>query len=182
MWKKAKLLLIILSVALNVAFVSVWVTHALGPHLRFAGPCPQRRGHTPARCPLYQKLGASEKQRQQIEPRWLEFQESSRALCRQISRLRLEIIDLIAAPEVDHEAIRAKQEQILAGQRKMQELVIAQLLAEKQVLTPEQQKELFGLIRQRSGCPGHGPLRGPGPMNGRAGKGVGRRRRGPGPR
>jgi len=39
----------------------------------------------------------------------------------------------------------------------MQQLVIEHLLAEKEVLTAGQQKELFDLIRQRSAC--HGPGR-----------------------
>jgi Spy/CpxP family protein refolding chaperone len=68
------------------------------------------------------------------------------------------MIDLIAAAQPDRQAIAAKQEEILAGQRKMQELVIGQLLAEKQVLTPQQQKELFDLLRQGSERSGLGPM------------------------
>jgi Spy/CpxP family protein refolding chaperone len=40
----------------------------------------------------------------------------------------------------------------------MQELVINHILAEKELLTPEQRKELFDLLRQRSGCGGRGPM------------------------
>jgi Spy/CpxP family protein refolding chaperone len=68
------------------------------------------------------------------------------------------MIDLIASTRPDRQAIAAKQDEILAGQRKMQELVIEQLLSEKQVLTPQQQKDLFDLLRQRGGCAGHGPM------------------------
>jgi HEAT repeat protein len=76
----------------------------------------------------------------------------------QATRARLELLDLLAAPEPDMKTIVVKQEEILAGQRRMQELVIKHILAEKELLTPEQLKELFNLLRQRSRCGGRGPM------------------------
>jgi Spy/CpxP family protein refolding chaperone len=67
---------------------------------------------------------------------------------------------LIAAPEPDREAIGAKQEEVFAGQRRMQELVISHLLSQKKALTQEQQKRLFEMLRRQSGCAGHGPMMG----------------------
>jgi len=67
------------------------------------------------------------------------------------------LIDLIASDNPDRDAISAKQEEIRAGQQRMQQLVVEHLLAQKEVLTAEQRKKLFALIRQRSAC--HGPGR-----------------------
>jgi len=89
-----------------------------------------------------------------LEPGLARFRTDSESLCRQIHRRRGELIDLMASAQPDRDAIVAKQEEILAGQRKMQELVIAHLLAEKEALTAEQQAKLFQMIRERSGCAG----------------------------
>ena len=163
MWKKAGLLLIILSVALNLAFIGTWATHAIRTHWVCPGPGGHAAGPGGMWCPLHQKLGANPEQWKEIEPRLAEFRKNSLSICEEVTRKRAEMIDLIAAPQPDREAIRVKQEEILAGQRKMQELVIGQLLAEKEVLTPQQQKELFDLLRQRGGCPGPGLMMGVNP-------------------
>ncbi len=163
MWKKAKPLLILLSVGINVAFVAAWVAHALPS--RTGGPRGDRGG-AGVWCPLHRQLGTSERQWQEIEPRLKQFQERSQELCGQINQLRSEMIDLVATAEPDRAAIEAKQKEILAGQGKMQAMVIEHLLAERQSLTPEQQKQLFEMIRRRAGCAGHGPLMGPGQGDG----------------
>jgi Spy/CpxP family protein refolding chaperone len=156
MWKEMKTVIVILvfSVALNTAFGAMWAIHRLPAHLG----CIGRKGDSHAKscvsCPLHRKLGTSEKQWQEIEPRLVEFKTSSQAVCRKTNQLREELIDLIAAPQTDFEAIRAKQDEILAGQRRMQELLISHLLAEKEMLTPQQQESLFDMIRKQGACAG----------------------------
>lgn len=61
-------------------------------------------------------------------------------------------MELLAEVKVDEKAIRAKQEEILAGQEGMQNLVIELLLKEKEILTPEQQKALLKVIHQHCNC------------------------------
>jgi len=171
MRKKAGLLLVALSLALNVAFVTVWALHALPSLTPEPGPAAEEG----IWCPLHRRLGATETQWRQIAPRLVEFQDAARAVCEDVNRSRAELIDLIAEPEPDLEAIRGKQDEILAGQRRMQGLVIDYLLAEKDALTPEQQRQLFDMLRQQAGCSGHGPIsepmrsspscRSPGPGN-----------------
>jgi len=157
MWKKIRPLLILLSVALNIAFATFWAVRALPSYLRGRH---RTAGGGAVWCPLHRKLGATDAQWREIEPRLVEFKKSARAVCAEVNRARGEMIDLIAAPEADREAIRAKQGEIVAGQRRMQELVINHLLSEKKTLTPEQQKQLFEMLRRRSGCAGHGPMMG----------------------
>jgi Spy/CpxP family protein refolding chaperone len=71
------------------------------------------------------------------------------------------MLQLVASAEPDGQAIAAKQEEILAGQRQMQRLVIGRLLAEKEVLTPGQQEAFFGLMRRQcQNCVGRGPWAG----------------------
>jgi Spy/CpxP family protein refolding chaperone len=156
MWKKMKTVIVILifSVALNAAFGAMWAIHRLPAHLGCIGHKGDLHAKSCILCPLHRKLGTSEKQWQEIEPRLVEFKTSALAVCRELNQLRNELIDLIAAPETDFEAIRAKQDEILAGQRRMQELVVSLLLKEKEVLTPQQQKSLFDMIRKQGDCAG----------------------------
>jgi len=157
MSRATRTLLIVLSVALNIAFVAVWALHRL----------PLGCGHRAARglargtefaCPFHERINATPAQRQEIESRLEAFRKASMPLCTDVNKHRLELIDLLAAPEPDRPAIAAKQQQIADGQNQMQERVIANLLEMKAALTPEQQKTLFDTIRTRSNCAGHGPM------------------------
>lgn len=145
-------LLLIASVAMNVAVLGTWAFRALGT------PSPGVETYTgEVWCPLHRRLGVTEDQWRRIEPLMKEFRRRSQAICTDLNRLRGELIDLIAAEEPDPAAIAAKQEEIRAGQKRMQGLVVEHLLAEKDVLDAGQQRELFVLIRQRIVC--HGPGR-----------------------
>jgi Spy/CpxP family protein refolding chaperone len=155
MWKKIAPLLIVLSVALNVAVVGVWAVYAIRGHWATQDRCGHGDGSGGAWCPLHRRLNVTDEQWQRLEPRIAQFRRDSQALCQEITRKRGELIDLVASPQADRQAIAARQEEILAGQRRMQQLVIEHLLAEKEVLTAEQQKDLFNLLRRRSGCAGH---------------------------
>lgn len=169
MWRSSKRFLMVASVALNVAFIGVWLGHAIPAGMgKDNAPTPATTGRI--WCPLHAQLNVSDAQWGQIEPRLKEFRQSAQSVCEHVSELRLEMLELIAAPAADREAITAKQDEIQAGQRKMQELVIGHLLAEKEILTAEQQQRLFDLIRQQSGCDRRGPMTLPGPSH----RGIGR--------
>jgi Spy/CpxP family protein refolding chaperone len=162
MWRSGKRFLIVASVGLNLAFVGVWLSYAIPAGLGDEGMSspPVKMGRI--WCPLHEELNVSDEQWAKIEPRLMMFRQSADSICRHVGRLRLEMVDLIAAPTPDLEAIAAKQDEIQAGQRKMQELVIGHLLAEKEHLAPEQEVRLFMMIRKQSGCDRKGPLMMPG--------------------
>jgi Spy/CpxP family protein refolding chaperone len=166
MWKKAKLYLTVASMALNVAFVATWIAHAtLSPaHPEETG---RRETETTIWCPLHRKLGVTGAQWTEIEPRLREFQAAVGELCQQTTGMRAKVIELLAAKEPDRETIRAKQDEILATKRRIQELAAEHLLAEKQDLTPAQQRRLFEMLRNRTSC-ADGP-----PMAGRTRGGTG---------
>ena len=157
MSRSTRTLLIVLSVALNIAFVTVWALHRLPlgcGHHAARGPA---RG-TESACPFHERIQATSAQREEIESRLEAFRRASVPLCMEVNKHRLELIDLLAAPEPNRAAIAAKQQQIADGQSQMQERVIANLLEMKAALTPQQQKTLFDTIRERSTCAGHGPM------------------------
>ena len=157
MSRSTRTLLIILSVALNLAFVTVWTLHRLSLGCRHHAARVPARGMESA-CPFHERIQATPAQRQEIESRLETFRKASMPLCMEVNKHRLELIDLLAAPQPDRAAIAAKQQQIADGQNQMQERVIANLLDMKATLTPDQQKTLFDTIRTRSDCAGHGPM------------------------
>lgn len=169
MWRKARPIVLAVSIALNVALLSTWAAHAIPNHLR-GEPDAEAPTQQEIWCPLHRELGVTMEQWREIEPRLVEFHEKAQENCQRLQGLRDELLDLLAAPQQDMEAIRAKQEEILKGQGRMQELVLGRLLDEKKALTPEQQARLFSMIRRRMGCPG------PGRMMGLSGMGTGLRR------
>ncbi|NLS94952.1 MAG: periplasmic heavy metal sensor [Planctomycetaceae bacterium] len=159
MWKKSIPYLIVGSVALNVAFVAMWVAHAAPVH-RGEGQADLQAGQEAVWCPLHRELKVTEEQWAQIEPRLQEFQASVAEACQQADTIRADVIGLIAADEPDVDAIYARQDELLATKRQIQRLVVDHLLAEKEVLTPEQQQRLFTMLRDRTGCTMDPPMSG----------------------
>jgi Spy/CpxP family protein refolding chaperone len=142
-----------LSVALNVGFVATWAVHVLGRDRR--PPFCQPRG---GRCGIHVRLGTTDEQWAKVRPLIERFRESARETCAEANRHRAELFGLLAAEPVDREAVRAKQEEIISCQRRMQELVIEHMLKQKEVLNPGQREEFFRMLKERTSCPGHGTL------------------------
>ena len=162
MWKQMKPLLVILSIALNLAFVGVWLACAAASRTGSQETRCEPGSSDTVWCPLHRELNVTAQQWRQIEPRLRQFRASADEICRQIGQRRMEIIDQLAAPETNLAVVKAKQEEILASQHKMQGLVIEQLTSEKAVLTAEQQQRLFDMLRSRSGCDRGGRMLVPG--------------------
>jgi Spy/CpxP family protein refolding chaperone len=162
MLTKLKPLLVTLSIALNLAFVGVWLTYAAASRLESPAASCEPGDRNTVWCPLHRQLNVTKEQWQRIEPRLREFKASADAICRQIGQRRTEIIDLLALPEPDLETVKAKQEEILVSQRGMQALVIKQLMHEKEVLANDQQQRLFEMLRHRASSDRRGPMLVPG--------------------
>jgi Spy/CpxP family protein refolding chaperone len=142
MWNNLRNPLFALSVGLNLAFVAMWLVHSLSAPGDAGGIFrPEIEGAVPSA--IHREIGVTEEQWQKIEPLVLDFRENASKQRQEISALRGQLMDLLTMPEVDKAAIRKTQEEILAGQRRMQNLVIGHLLKEKAFLSPEQGKRLM---------------------------------------
>lgn len=158
MWRKIQPIVLILSLAMNMGFASAWIAGVIRQETT-AGCRAQRHGDEEIWCPLHRRLGVSEAQWREIEPRMLAFHDSTRVLCQQMQVLRGEVIDHLMANKPDLAAIEALQKDIEAQQQQMQGLVLHHLLRQKRILTPGQWRNLLGMMRGNGGCGGHGPLR-----------------------
>lgn len=142
MWNNLRKPLFALSVGLNLAFVAVWLVHSLSAPGDARGISRSKIDSTVPSA-LHREIGVTKEQWQKIEPLILDFREKASRQRQKISALRGQLMDLLTIPEVDEAAIQEKQEEILAGQRQMQNLVIDHLLKEKEFLSPEQGKRLM---------------------------------------
>lgn len=156
MWKTLEPYVLVASVALNAAFLAIWLAHAASTGATASEP-PDKD----VWCPLHRELDVTPEQWATIEPRLIAFQKSVGQLRRRVDDMRAEVIDLLAAEPPDLDAIHAKQDDILALRRTIQAKVVDHLLAEKDILAPDQWVRFFGLLRDRAACAVQGP-----PMSG----------------
>ena len=143
MWGIIKPYLALLSVALNGAFMTAWLMHRT-PRSDKSCCAPQ-----PSGVQLLEDAGVDAAKCEAMAPRMADFRKSCQELCRQTMQRRRELIELLAASTPDRAAIRIKANEIIESQRLMQDKVVEQLLDEKAMLRPEEQKALFNLIRTR---------------------------------
>jgi len=142
MWNNLRKPLFALSVGLNLAFIAMWLVHSLSAP-GDAGGLSRLEIDVAVPSALHREIGVTEEQWRMIEPLVLDFREKAGKQRQKISALRGQLLDLLTMPNVDEAAIRKTQEEILAGQRRMQNLVIDHLLKEKEFLSPEQGKRLM---------------------------------------
>ena len=139
--------LLIFSIGLNVAFIAMWLVQTVPDiSMRKSTDTTAESGKIPS--VLHREIGVTSEQWKQIEPHVNFFREKAREQRRTIEALRNQLMELLANPDADESTIRAKQEEILFGQRGMQNLVIELLLKEREFLIPEQQKALITIIHQ----------------------------------
>ena len=142
MKKNFKILAIIFSVALNIFFIGSYLYHRLGMQ-----PLANLKGSNDR--PLCKELKLTRRQLEQLRPLRNSFHTFVRQQGSKIKAKQLELIDLLATDHPDPLAIKAKQAEIRALQQQMQSEVIDHLLKESKILTPEQRKRFFSLIRAR---------------------------------
>jgi Spy/CpxP family protein refolding chaperone len=171
-------LVLVFSFGVNVAFAGVWATRTLFARTARVEPGPTAGGDALIWCPLHRELGVDPAQWRRIEPRLREFHTNVTAKRSEVAALRAEMLEMLAAEVPDSQRVQAKQEEILTSQGQIQAMVVTHLLAEKQLLDPDQRSKLFKMIQSCSQCPqSGGVLDGsePARCNGNSGNGVGSR-------
>ena len=168
--KRAALVpLLSLSVAMNLAVAGAWIGHAA-----FAdrtGVVENEKAEF--KHPLHSRDDLTAGQRKALEPSVAELNRTARELNVELARLRACLLDLVASEKTDMQAIDACKKDIINVQARLQNLVVSQLLAEKEILTQPQRQELYGKLRDRCGCAGHPGLGVPCGGNTPCGSGTG---------
>ena len=138
MWPKIAPLLFVLSVSMNLAVAGTWLVTAA-----YARPDePELEGF------MLDEIEITERQARRMGPTFREFRESINELAEQADSAREDLLD---AGELDHDAINATHRQIVDIQARMQRTVIEHLIAQRDILSTQQQEHLFDALRQRAG-------------------------------
>ena len=144
--------LIACSLTLNAAFLGIWLVHSI-PSLFNRYQCPEGLKDC-RKCPLQAALDLNDSQWVLIEPGIKAFHESSAIVYREIADSRAALIDELEKPQPDSAATSMCRERIQAGQNRMQLLVVNHILDEKSILTSDQQKRFFKMMRANMACSG----------------------------
>ena len=144
--------LIACSLTLNAAFLGIWLVHSI-PSLFNRYQCPEGLKDC-RKCPLQAALDLNDSQWVLIEQRIKTFHESSAIVYKEIAGSRAALIDELEKPDPDSTAMSICRERIQAGQNKMQLLVVSHILDEKSILTSDQQKLFFKMMRANMACSG----------------------------
>lgn len=164
-WNRLRTPLLIFSLGLNIAFIAFWAVRMVGGLTSPSTDVTTPRNHnmTDTLRDIHRELGVNPEQMETLRSQFILFRSEIQKTRDEIEKLHPQMMDLLTAPEVDKDAVRAKREEIFAAQKKMQELVIDHILAEREILTPEQRERFFKMLRSR--C-----LSGGGPMSGFGGR------------
>ena len=183
MINKALALILIFSLAFNIAFVGIYVHNRMwrpGPR-----PPAQRRVQVPAPAEGggWRQFGLTGEQEQRVMEDWRQTGRQITTIDAEARELRARLINLLQADTLDEQAIRITRDKIEEDQQKVRDLVFERMLKLRQELTPEQRRRWVALMLRTAEARGGGKAPGPGPRDARpAVQTPGPRGRGPGPR
>ena len=141
MKQSIKILAVIFSVALNIAFLAGYGIRKFSDRSKFA----------------YEEVDLSKEQLAHMQNARDRFLRDLNEIGNDIIKRQIETMDLIAADSVDRRAIETKFKEIQLLQQSMHQRVVEHLLEHKQILTPAQREKFFEVLKSRirdQGAPG----------------------------
>jgi len=133
MHSKILSLLLVFSLAFNIAFVGIWVYN-------LTEECE------PAEAPLNElRLGPDQQRR--VREQWQQLRKQVADMKEELDRERDRLLDLMAAERPDTEAIRDCQSRIGELQHEMRRIVTEHMMQTGQMLTPEQRARWYGMMK-----------------------------------
>ena len=130
---QVKTLAVIFSVVLNIAFLTAYAARKIADRPKYA----------------YEEVSLSSEQHMRMVASRDRFLKTIDAIGSQIINANVRLIDLIAANPPDRQAIEEQVQKIGSLQQSMQQVVVAHLLEDKQILTAQQRVRFFEVIRSR---------------------------------
>jgi Spy/CpxP family protein refolding chaperone len=139
------------SVTLNIVFVTMWLLHAAPRFIMPQRACRAEQ-ECPGKCPMYKTLELTDSQWGVLKPGIDAYRHVADSLSREIAVAREAMLAELGKTPADTAALTACRNRILDGQRKMQEAVVANVLEQKKVLTPEQSMKFIEKVRSDMSC------------------------------
>jgi Spy/CpxP family protein refolding chaperone len=153
--------LLFVSLAINVPFVLMWAnSHLLANKIENAtAPIANKRSFgRPPSGPFspeqfMRSIGIDDEQWEKMEERQLTFHRLLRETMEQSCTAKTEMLELFAHDEVDRDLIQEKQDEFIDTQKRMQDLMVENLMADKKDLKADQFERLHKMIMQTSKAP-----------------------------
>jgi Spy/CpxP family protein refolding chaperone len=165
MYNKILSLILIFSLAFNIAFVGIWAYNRFGEEQPTPALAPR---------PTWEQIGLDREQQRRMEQSWRRLQRELAPLQARLARERDRLLELMAEPDPDEEAIRATQRRMGAVQEEMRRHVMTHMRETRERLTPEQRRRMFHMMRswahRRGQAPGGRRRQGMGRPSGAAGQ------------
>ncbi len=140
MQNKLLSLLLIFSLAFNIAFVGIWAYNRTSP-----GPnalqAPSRAASP------WERLEVAPEQRERLREQWRGLHAEVRSRRETLQRQRDRLLELMADPEPNEAPIRACRNNIERIQDEVRNLVLTHMRRMGEVLTPEQRRRMFHMLR-----------------------------------
>lgn len=162
--------LLIISIAFNLGFGATYGVKSYGEPTGARDDAARPGGGVMSMASLDQDLELSPEQVEQARQINDELLQAIGELRDEMRETRIVLADVLAAGDLDDEALDRQLEAIGEIQRSAQRLVIDHLLQEKQLLRPDQVDEFNEVVRNRV-CAGYGRGHGEGRGMGRGGRG-----------
>lgn len=141
--------LIILGISLLV-IINLSALATIGYHRWFRhGEKGHNEGRHSEESYLHQQLSLSKSQAEKMKTLRESFHLQSDKISSVLLERRTELVELLMASEPDSEKINDALREIDSMQSELQKQVIYYLLKEKEILTPEQQRKFFSIIKER---------------------------------
>jgi Spy/CpxP family protein refolding chaperone len=160
MINKILALILVFSLAFNIAFVGIWA------YTRTGGRVPwQHRRRPQGWRDGWRRLGLSEGQKRELQRRRARLREDMRSARETLERQRQRLFDLLEQEDIDEEAVRRTRESIEQTQERIRHMTFEHMRGLREVLTPEQHRAMMQMMKRHSGGGGmHGRerMRGPG--------------------
>jgi Spy/CpxP family protein refolding chaperone len=153
MFEKIKPYLVILSIGLNIAFVSIWLFYAYPPAWFYGYKSFKSGGHNFYR----QRLNVSEEQWEKLKPELDSFFERVKQQRERLFSARKELLLLLASEDSTPQDVEAKKKEIVELHSELQDIFIAHARTHREVLNPEQCNRFFKMLRRKFPSKHHRP-------------------------
>jgi Spy/CpxP family protein refolding chaperone len=164
MINKTLALIVIFSLAFNIAFVGIWAYTRVRPAPQRPAPARPVAPPAPAADGLWQQLGLTPEQQRSVVEEWRQVGHQVEGKQAEVRAQRARLIDLLQADVLDEQALRATRDKMDEDQQAVRELVFNRMLQLRQVLNPEQRRRWLEVMLRTSEAAGG--AKGPGPANG----------------
>ena len=173
-------LVLVFSLAFNIAFVGIWVYHRPRPRPPLAGRSYEsRQGGMRRPSPPWAQFALTPDQEQKVSKGWREVEGRMRELRQDAADHRDRLFALMEEEPPDEAAVLEAQKSIEATQEQIRKLVVGQMLKTRELLDEEQRHQWLSKMRSHGDRLGMRRWRnGPGPRRGRVRGGPPQRMRG----